>query len=241
MNEVLSIDEIANFFDRIKERNLIEIFDYTYKDGETDKTIGIKEAFKAYHAGKWSRYSKNQMELAWARFWLIWSDNSWEVLKIVHEKELLTELINIEKNWQNVTAHKYDNSGTNSDHSESHQTNENTDARGLITGTLRGNVDASQFKLVDAKNLLDWDKNKVLGYLDPNSKEREHLINIEGGKNITSFKTDVSNNGTSRTSSKGNSTTSSSNASEDIRVLLNTTIPQLRNNLLSKFNVMFKH
>lgn len=231
----LSIEEIAAFFDEVPEE---EINQFTYqKRGGT--LVGIKDFFKAYHHSQTSRYRKSELETAKNRFLMIYRASCWDILKIKKEVNLLTELIDLKNNWRDTTEHEGTTDFTQDDKTIITENNTHTDRRGISLGLLEGSVDAAQLSKVEISNLLECTKDKILGYLDPTSRSRKHQITIEGGENQLTFNNNSTNKTDNTHKTKNKSTTHFSNTSKDIIDVINLKMPNLLEQFLDKFNIMF--
>lgn len=231
----LTISQVADFFDCInpEERNL---FTFQQSDGTL---IGIKEFFKAYHHNKTCRFRQSEKDTARWDFLRIYRGAAWSIIQIKKEMELLNELINLEKNWRDTTTHENDTDFTQNDRTTTNENNTHEEKRGLMMGNLTGQLDASQLSKVDVQNLLNCSKDKILGYLDPNTRSRSHQITIEGGQNTFTYTNNNNTNTNNAHKTKIKTTTHFSNSSRDIIDVINLKMPNLIENFLDKFNPLF--
>lgn len=177
--------------------------------------------------------------MAEADFIRMYSDSLFLVYKAKQERNLIQELGNINKNWQNVTVHDQTSRNIIDSTLKIDSNDVHTDQRGAKLGSLEGNLDSSRFSEVEGENILDSSGTKIMGYLDPNTKERRHVINIEGGQNVLTLKDNRTHKNDNNTSGTLKFTVSTSNTSQDIREFMATNLPQLRNEFLGRFNTLF--
>lgn len=101
MRRKITVEEVSNYFDETPEVEVdgvvegVSLFDYTKRDGSK---LTIKDFFKAYYHGRICRYWDTEVDIAKARFHLIYEDNKFVLSKLARELEALSELGNIDKN-----------------------------------------------------------------------------------------------------------------------------------------------
>lgn len=231
----LTVSQVADFFDMLDEEGMA-LFDAERRDGS--KTT-IKDFFKAYYHNRICRYMESEIDIAKAKFHLLYEDNKFILIKLRNEAEVHYGLGNIDENWKSVTTTK--SSGLNI-FSSTHRIETNgthTDKRGIITGDLMGSVDASQLEKMKPETMLKSSDDKIMGYLDPNTRSRQHAIHREGGQNVTELRDATTSTTHNRNENNGGNTVSSSNASQDFYNFISLTLPEIRKKFLHCFNIMF--
>lgn len=239
----ITVEEVADFFDETPEvetdgvREGVNLFDYVKRDGSR---LTIKDFFKAYFHGRICRYWKHEIDIARARFHLIYEDNKFILAKLAHEMEALNELSNIDKNWKDVSTH-LSTQETDYDGTTRGMTNDShTDRRGISIADFQGSVDASQFsKVKSMATSINQDPSKPLSYLDPSTRVRTQMVHHESGENVMLIKTENALTNVNKSRFKVNSVSTSSNSSQDYYKFLNLRLPEIRRDFLSAFEIMF--
>lgn len=231
----LTVENVADYFDNVEPEgeDLLGVFNVRLKDGTQ---IGIKDFFKGYYADHLCRYTDETQ--AKNVFRLIFYDNLFLLAKIAKERDMLQEIVNIEKNWFNFSETTSSSHNLNINNTTNTLGTTVTDKRGGKIGQLIGKGDASAID-TDASELLDPTGTKVMGYLDPKTREREQNITLEGGQN------EIINSGTDRGDMfnyayySHKNTSKTSNAANDYINFLRLKLPKLREDYLSRFKPMF--
>lgn len=242
----LSVDEVASFFDQVQPEELINELGYQKRDGTL---LGIKDFFRAHYEGCKCRYTKDKKDIASIKFHLIFSDNILDLKKIISfrkSKGILEDLQNFDLYQDEVKAN-YSHKGDGTNRNDARIAFNSTNSRNLLDGSLMGTSSASAMatlrdetnRAIGSKDLLTKSSNKVLDYLDPNTRDIQQNINMYTGSDTIEQTSSNNVTGSFVNNSSGNSFSAASNPFQDRVTFLNLKIPSLISQYLEHYRILF--
>lgn len=249
ISDRLTLNEILGFIDELDEE-LIEAFDFVPNpklDKAQQKTYRLKDHFEAYFYNCVCRYRKNEVEIARKRFMSIVFNNIFIIKQL---RKLKEEIIHDLQDWDLYRDETITDQSTNATGNLTIANNLETTMkteRNLIEGQLIGQSDAATMsslrgktkKAIESKGLIDKSENKMMDYLDPNSRNVQHTISKFGGSNLDTTSTRGNDNQSHRNNSSTKGSVFVSNPYKDRITYLRQEIPELTSLFLSKFRPMF--